>query len=149
MPLRGNIFGELPGRFFNEHENWGDYTQVSGFLFMLLDQVRRLVGYPFVIHNAYATSGHAAESKHYQGEAVDFHVKTLSFLDAYKRLNESLILLQVNQRVGFGVYPDWHNPGFHLDVRGTEARWSKVNNMYVRLEDGLQYYRSLNPPIKQ
>ena len=39
---------------------------------------------------------------------------------------------------GIGVYPNWNNPGLHIDMRRTEARWgcwnNKTPNVYVPLD---------------
>jgi hypothetical protein len=90
-----------------------------------LDWMRQWMGMPFVIHEDFATTGHAPNSYHYQGAAVDGHFvydkSKFSFSDIagkvlnirYELANKSIIFLFF----GVGIYPHWNNPGFHLDIR--------------------------------
>ena len=105
-------------------------------LLLLLDRLRELIGHPISINNGYATDGHATKSQHYLGNAVDFHVLSVSPREASRKIKDALEVLGLSDQVGLGCYPDWKNPGFHIDVRGSKARWSKVNGKYVKYEAG-------------
>jgi uncharacterized protein YcbK (DUF882 family) len=114
--------------FHPEEKGWkGNFHKVNGLLLLLLDALREEIGCPFVIHCAYETSGHSPKSQHYLGNAVDFHIEGLPFLEAMGRMERALENLQVSDRVGLGIYPHWLHPGFHLDVRGLRARWGRFD----------------------
>lgn len=121
---------------FSVKENWGDPTKINGMLLMTMSNVRILFrridpDARFIIHNAYDTKGHATKSQHYVGNATDFHIESsLPFWKQVLAIENILRELQIFDRVGLGIYPDWNNPGFHLDVRGEKARWGKVKETY-------------------
>ena len=128
--------------FHPEEPGWkGNFHKVNGLLLLLLDALREEIGHPFVVHCAYETGGHSPNSQHYLGNAVDFHIEGLSFPEAIERMEEALERLQVADRVGFGIYPDWNNPGFHLDVRnvGRKVRWGRIGEQYVSYQEALEY----------
>jgi len=132
-----DVFEQL--RYFTRKENWGDTNKVNPMLLLLLDEVRHYVGYPFIIHNAYETSGHVENSQHYLGNAVDFHVQDMEFKTAANKILNSLTKtkfadMPMIQFCGIGIYPDWNNPGFHLDVRGYQASWGRIKNKYVSFD---------------
>lgn len=121
-------------QYFTKKENWGNPDKIDPSLLFVLDAVRDLVGHSFIINCGYKTDGHAKNSQHYQGKAVDFYVKGIPFKEAYEKINQALLELNIQNEVGFGVYPQWEIPGFHLDVRGTRARWGFADGKYVGLE---------------
>lgn len=127
-------------KHFSPQENWGDAEKMNGSLLWLLDAVREHFGCPVVIHCGYQESGHASNSQHYLGNAADFHLVTpMPLEEQYSALEEFLYSLQTNDHVGLGVYPQWNSPGFHLDVRGTKARWGAWYN-----DLGKQVYGSIS-----
>ena len=127
-------------KHFNKEERWGSASSMNGLLVLLLDAVRDRIGCPIAIHCGYESEGHIENSEHKRGNAVDFHFDSeLSLLAQAKCLEATLRKLQVYDRVGLGVYPDWNNPGFHLDVRGYYARWGRIGQMYVSWEDALMH----------
>jgi len=146
-------------KWFNRWENWGDPSKIDPLLIVLLDEIRDIYGKPFIIHCAYETSGHAPNSYHYLGRAVDFHIKDdksfshqvnemLQILDiiSLKVENYSLhkpyrFLYPIADYVGLGIYPNWEHPGFHLDTRGYRARWARIGDKYVSFEQGLEYIK--------
>jgi uncharacterized protein YcbK (DUF882 family) len=131
------IWGKL--NHFTPQENWGDPDKMNGALLLLLDKVREHFDCPVVIHCGYEESGHASNSQHYLGNAVDFHfITSMSIAEQYYALEEFLAAFQVSEHVGVGVYPQWNSPGFHLDVRGTKARWGAWYN-----DLGTQVYGSI------
>lgn len=135
-------------KHFERWENWGEPDRVNGLLLLLLDKITEEVkNYawrkyktitPCIIHCAYATDGHSDGSQHYKGSAADFHFENISAYEVYTVIQKVLEDNQVENHVGFGVYPDWKKPGFHLDVRGWKARWSHVVGRYVGINKGVQ-----------
>ena len=82
-------------------------------------ELRNELRAPMVVHVGFSRSGHAADSYHYKGLALDFHVPNaaprhiLSVIDALGHFG------------GVGFYPWWNNPGFHIDHRPFDKyqRW--------------------------
>ena len=140
------IWGEI--KHFSLSENWGNPNKINGLLLLLLDKiadnVRKYVRQkdkkvaPCIIHCAYDTSGHVKNSQHYKGNAVDFHFENISTKEAYTIILKTLNDYQATAFVGFGVYPDWYNKGFHLDLRGYKARWSRINGIYISIDEGIK-----------
>jgi len=124
-------------RYFKETENWGDASKMNGALLMILDEIRHQLDKPIVIHCGYETSGHSEYSEHYDGNAVDFHVVGAELKSVAIRILDILQELQVDNRVGFGVYLDWNNKGFHLDLRGRKARWARIEGEYVNIKKSI------------
>ena len=95
--------------------------KVSRQLIKNLDEYRKLVGKPIIIHSDYRPGD---TGQHGKGLAIDFHVKGMNLMDQF------LFAERTNLFTGIGVYPDWNNQGLHCDIR-TEAksRWGcwKVN----------------------
>ncbi|MCK4822302.1 hypothetical protein KA005_41450, partial [bacterium] len=110
--------------------------KMSGLLLFVLHDIRFRSGWPTIIHCG--TQGkHCKGSYHYKGMAVDFHFvvpnSSISFRDQSKFLMQYLVDMQLDNFVGLGIYPEWNNPGFHLDTRGKKARWLKQGGEYVAL----------------
>ncbi len=114
-------------------DNWGDPDKMDSITVLLVDKVWSMLGpdMSIKIHCAYDTEGHSPKSQHYLAKAVDFHIEGCSFPDAIFLIESILIALQVDGLVGLGIYPEWNNPGFHLDTRGTRARWGLVGREYI------------------
>ena len=135
-------------KHFHPNENWGDKDKVNGLLLLLLDEITdKVKDYAInnleenaycIIHCADEQGGHSPRSQHYKGNAADFHFKNISPGKVYIIIQKVLKDLQLENFVGLGVYPDWHNPGFHLDVRGEKARWSRVNGKYTVIKEGVK-----------
>ena len=140
-------------KHFNQTENWGNPLKVNGSLLLLLDKIadnvrkyawqKYKVITPCIIHCAYARSGHCTNSQHYKGNAVDFHFMGISAKEAYEVILQTLKNYQMINFVGLGVYPDWFHKGFHLDVRGYKARWSRINNIYTDIDKGIELLRKV------
>ncbi|HSA06131.1 MAG TPA: hypothetical protein P5556_03020 [Candidatus Gastranaerophilales bacterium] len=134
-------------KHFKPHENWGNSKKINGMLLLLLDEITEQVksyslcnynkNSPCIIHCAYETSGHSPNSQHYKGNAADFHFSNIPPFKTYETIIKVLKDTQTENFVGLGVYPDWINPGFHLDARGEKARWSRINDVYKSINDGL------------
>jgi len=80
-----------------------------------LDQFRESIGRPIIILSSYRADN--PKSKHYDGIAVDIYIKGLNCLDMFLLAERSEFFK------GIGVYPNWNNPGIHIDMRNAEARW--------------------------
>ena len=135
-------------KYFTKNEKWGDPDKMNPALLLLLDRLRETIGKPFVIHCGYESDGHSTASQHYKGNAVDFHIEGLPLTEANRLLLAALHTIQIAGRqahevCGLGIYPDWNNPGFHLDVRGYSARWGAVK------KEGKQVYISYNEALKK
>jgi len=124
-------------RHFTEDEAWGDPHAMDYKLLYYLDSLREFIKVPIVIHCG--TQGiHCKNSYHYQGKAVDCYAKGISLLAFY-------LAAERFSFGGIGIYPNWNNPGLHLDVRLVEddifprvepaARWGKVNDEYIALDE--------------
>jgi len=132
---------------FSPCENWGDKKKVNGLLLILLDLITNKVKEnswdkyrkvtPCIIHCAYKTEGHSENSQHYKGNAVDFHFENISAKDVYYIIKNVLESYQLDDFVGFGVYPEWYKQGFHLDVRGYRARWTRIGGIYKAIDKGI------------
>lgn len=96
-------------------------------------------------------------SQHELGRALDFHTTDYSGMGYCERLlrfnaDRELILewLEENSylNMGFGFYPQWKNPGIHLDTLGLgpaerkRRRWSQINGKYVSRELGMDWLTS-------
>lgn len=95
-------------------EEFGDteaQDNIHSTLVWLLDKFREVVGRPIKIHEAWAKSGHSANSYHYKGEAVDLHIEGLSLWEQF------FAALKFGVWRGIGIYPFWHDKGLHLDIR--------------------------------
>jgi uncharacterized protein YcbK (DUF882 family) len=113
-----NVWLQL--KHFKITENWGDPEKMDPGFLRKLDAFRASVGYPFEVHEGYATSGHAIGSYHYKGMAVDGRFthqgKALS-------LEEHIAIAMKAPFGGIGIYTWSHNgPFLHLDDRPIDDR---------------------------
>lgn len=107
-------------------------NKMDFYLINRLDQFREMCGKPIIIHSSYREND---SGYHGSGEAVDIHVKDMNVFDAFLLAEKSGLFN------GIGVYPNWNNPGLHLDIRQKPARWGcwtptdpKKKNIYVQLD---------------
>ena len=131
-------------KHFKQFEAWGEPSHMRGYHLLSLDAIANTVkaGNPaikFIVHCAFTTTGHSKDSRHYWGDATDFHVEGIPFVEAYRRIQLALVALQLSDVCGFGVYPEWHNAGFHFDTRGTLARWGHLFGNYCNLAIAMEY----------
>lgn len=111
---------------------WGDCNKMNGLLLRLLDEWRAEVGSSCAVHAGYELAGHASQSYHALGDAVDVDFKGVSLWKAYDCLQKVLARYNLQNKVGIGIYFWWNRPGFHLDLRGFELTWySESNGKYV------------------
>lgn len=131
--------------YFTEKEAWGEPCKMSGILLLTLLAIRQVVDEPFYVYGGYATTGHTEGSFHYRGLAVDFGVRS-NIWEAYCYIDAAIINLQLDNYLGLGVYPHWKPyPGFHIDIRGYKARWSKLKTSeYLKDGDDEEKYVSIN-----
>lgn len=131
-------------RNFNTGEAWGEPEKINPLLLWLLQSIRDRLprGSAIKIHVGFKTAGHSKSSWHYKGMAVDFHVIGLSVLEAEEIIMKFLTETGLIEYVGIGIYPDWNNPGFHLDVRGTRAAWSRIGADYLAYLTGVNYIKN-------
>jgi hypothetical protein len=125
--------------FFSPKEKWGNPNKVQWYhvhhLYLLRLQLRSMgCDWPMSIHCSYEEFGHASRSFHSKGGvsiATDFHFVTDEPIGKqYGVVIKALLALNLSGFVGLGVYPKWNSPGFHMDSRGKEVRWVRVNRKY-------------------
>lgn len=126
---------EIISANFGKNENWGKSEKLNGALLMVMFHIRQHIGKPIKINNAYRDS---KGSQHSEGNAVDFIVLGVSFLEACYLVDKAIKDLQLQDHIGLGIYLDWNTRGFHLDVRGKRARWSRISGKYLTVEEGLK-----------
>ena len=125
-------------RNFDKKEWRDDYNQVNKELIALVDRLASFVkqkynGAPCIIHVAWEQTGHAKDSQHYSGNAVDLDFRGVP-------LRWQLMSAERFEFGGIGVYPFWKSPGLHLDIRKGEigARWWKTaDGEYEEFNDNL------------
>ena len=135
------LFDLLPN--FSVNEKWGDYNKMSPVLLVLLQKLRIDFGKQcwFKINVGFKDGGHSETSQHYVGKAVDFSIANISFEDAFIKMEKLLDEYGIADKCGLGVYPHWNKRGFHLDVRGTKARWGRLaTGTYVAAEVAMLSY---------
>lgn len=91
--------------------------------------LRLNINSPMIIHVGHAKDGHAPDSYHYRGQALDFHVPGMSMREVLRKIDR-------HHFGGAGTYPWWNNPGFHIDNRPADRyqRWtSPEKGKYVYL----------------
>ena len=137
-----NIWDYVKG--FSPKEKWGKPEKMNGLLLLLLPVIRleflkEDANCHFIVHCGFEEDGHAPKSQHYLGNAVDFHIETiLPYARQIEKMLDVLDRLQVSNYVGLGIYPTWNNPGFHLDVRGSLARWGFINGKEESFKKALE-----------
>ncbi len=150
------IEGFSPAEQYNNKNAWSTPYEMNGLILLLLSAVRKSIrkldpdAY-IVIHAGYATGGHTSRSQHYKGNAVDFHIVTEIPYDLQVGYLLNIFKeLQVFNRVGFGIYPDWNSPGFHLDCRGELARWGYIGEViHFGLEGFAEVYAYTTAKFKE
>lgn len=125
--------------YLSKREAWGNPEKINGLLLLLFDPITKYMGARFIVHYAFQ-GNHSATGQHPQGNAADGHFDfDFPFYEQIIKLEKILEGLQVDDRVGLGLYPAWNNPGFHLDVRGRKARWGWIGEYK---KDGSKKYCS-------
>ena len=98
-------------------EECGEFMDYDFMLRVLA--LRKRLGLPMIVHAGYSLSGHAPDSYHGKGMALDFHVQNASPRRVLSEIDRMGVF------GGAGWYPWWNNPGFHIDARPPERyqRW--------------------------
>jgi hypothetical protein len=115
-------------KHFSITENWGDSTKISGYLLFVIDAVREILGLPINLTcPAFAKSGHASNSYHGKGEALDGYIAKSIFtpFEIFSNFIKALEKLQIF-KYALGYYPFWQDKkciGFHFDVRPSNLFW--------------------------
>lgn len=103
-----------------------------GFMLKVM-ALRRALNLPMIVHVGFELSGHAKESYHYEGRALDFHVQNASPRTVMAAIDKLGLF------GGAGFYSWWNNPGFHIDDREATIyqRWhSRDRGKYDYLMKG-------------
>ncbi len=89
------------------------------------------------------------KSQHHFGNAIDGRFTDYSnmsrreilitFLDDIVLIQKFLSDFGLIDKVGLGIYPQSQNPFFHLDLRGTKARWGRLNGQYVGFDVAVEW----------
>ena len=98
-----------------------------------LQQVRDYTGRKIKIK-----SGYRAGDKGLHGlkMAADISIEGLHVVDQF------LIIVRFNIFTGIGIYPNWNEPGLHVDVRHKSARWGSLKpKEYVELN--LDFFKKI------
>jgi hypothetical protein len=125
-----DIFDFTEG-FSPDEQGMNEPYVLSGFILMVLHFLRLYIRIldptaTITIHASVASGGHSTTSQHYKPRAcaLDFRINSvIPYKELIEHVEAFLDKFQIADRVGLGIYPDWNSPGFHLDSRGTRARW--------------------------
>lgn len=102
---------------FTADEAWGDPYKMDKILVYRLSALRKFIRdrlnkeARIIVHCGYEERERGGY--HPRGMAVDCHCTNISLVDFY-------LAAERFQFGGIGVYPNWNNPGLHLDVRVIE-----------------------------
>ena len=95
-------------KHFTPQENWGDPFKMLKQYILGLDKLRAYVGRTISVHCGYEPR---PTGQHPTGCASDIHIQGLHVVDQF------LAAQRFAEFTGIGVYPDWTQPGLHLDSR--------------------------------
>ena len=96
-------------RFFKPNENFGNPMEMDYDLIYGIDLLRQYIKKPIIIHCGYEKR--SGSSYHNTGEAIDCHCKDINLIDFFIGASRFACFR------GIGIYPNWNNPGLHLDTR--------------------------------
>ena len=135
MDTRPNNLDWETIKYFQPEEWPKNPGLVNPELVHLVDELRDFVGQPIVIHVAWEPSGHAQNSEHYIGLAVDLHITNTPLVDQWLAAERFPFR-------GIGLYPFWNNPGLHLDLRkgrrnAGQRWWRDSDGQYKALDRAL------------
>ena len=131
---------------FDDPNHPGSGENISGILLDMLIRMRLATisvnepkGWPVIVHASVGGAvdvdgawGHEDRSYHLVKNgcgAADFHFITEA------SLREQFYLVTKTGFGGMGIYYDWNNPGFHVDIRPKKEtqRWKRENGQYTYL----------------
>lgn len=139
---------------FKITQAWGDPFKMHPILLFIIEKFNKSLphGCWIKVHCGYKEKASKKNSYHCHGRAIDFHVVGCTFVEAeshlMKFLNESVILHGMEYKmisyVGIGIYPEWSDPGFHLDIRGKPNSWARIDSNYTTYTQGLEIAKNMN-----
>lgn len=97
--------------------NWGDATKMNKWLVLETDVFLQKLGRSFIV-SCGTNKVHLAHSQHASGDAVDICFPGMSKRDLF----DAFLCASRFKFMGIGVYPDWNDPGLHLDWRKAPYR---------------------------
>lgn len=106
-------------------------TGMSKLLIYTLQDMRDYTGRKIIIHSGFREG---STGYHPLKMAVDLHIEGLHVIDQY------LIVERFDAFNGVGVYPNWNQPGIHVDVRrknklNMDSRWGCLEaGKYLKLD---------------
>ena len=128
---------------------WGNPRKMDFQSLRTFDTLRHLCGTPFQLTSpAWSDgAGHSDDSYHYRGRADDFWTPELILFEGYDLICGQLEEMGISAKVGFGMYPDWTNRGFHFDDRAMRpgdnwkpgVRWIRIDSPKHGLPLGYHY----------
>lgn len=114
---------------FSMFENWGNPNKISGILLLVINAVRDILGLPIRLSSpAWSDHGHASNSYHYKGMALDGYI-TRSVFTVFEILDNFIKALEDKLQIhnyALGYYPWWNDKkcvGIHFDVREKQVFW--------------------------
>lgn len=121
-------------KHFTRAEKWGDPDRMKYALISELDRYREYLKKSMIIHCG-IQGNHVPDSTHYNGLAVDLHVTGIPVFEAF------IAALRFGF-TGIGIYPQWNNPGLHLDMRDAEHRaiWTRIDGVYRPVDQKIFKY---------
>lgn len=134
--MGAEIMGDLSAHFSTEEMKCRDCGRcsVTGELIAALEELRALGPEPIIVSDGYRCPEHNSAvggvkcSQHMAGKAADIRIQGLSLQQMYDRAKTVPSFLAG----GIGVY----DTGFiHVDVRDTEARWSRIKGIYLGISE--------------
>ena len=126
----------IPGEF-QDPNHPGSGELIDGVTLLWLVELRIDTGWPIKVHwevggavDMDGSHGHAKDSFHLAKNgcmAVDFHFITKA------SLRKQFYAVMNSKFSGIGIYPEWDNPGFHVDPRHFDLTqiWKKVGRKYI------------------
>jgi len=127
----------------NKEDAWGDWRQIQPELLFVMQKIAEVIPGSIKIHSAYKETSNHSGLMH-KGRGVEFHAIGCSILEANKEIIKMMRRTGLIELCGIGIYPDWVNPGFKIDIRGKRAAWAKAQEQYVSYSEGIDYIGNKN-----
>lgn len=138
-------FGDLSRNFWQREFNCKHCNMVGKInpdLIFSLQQLRDNVKVPIIVTSGFRCKMHPAErtkkitGQHVLGNAADIIITGYDVIDMYK---EAMKILKFKHG-GIGIYVENNKDSnfIHVDVRGTPARWGRINGEYTTLDSTLE-----------
>lgn len=132
---------------FHQFKDFNHPERIERRLLLIVCEMLEDTGLGYFHHSDFRVSQHET------GRALDFHLSDyvgLNYQNRLRTFDEDFLTLHtwINDNypaMGFGFYPQWNSPGFHLDTFGLDAgekegrRWSHIGGRYVGFQVGLDW----------